>query len=235
MAQIYADGFNDLPLDQKILIWHLYRAALAGRDIYYDQRHRLALAIRETLEEILTHAEGIDAAVLGEIERYTKLFWINSGPYNNLTARKFVMRCAPDAFALALRQALANGAQLPDVAGNTPEAVLAALSPMLFDPAVDAVVTNKTPGDGRDILQTSANNLYVGVTMADLDGFEEKYALNSRLVKTPDGLEEEVYRIGGKYDAEIREIVAHLTAALPYAPAPTAAALARAHHLLRDR
>jgi dipeptidyl-peptidase-3 len=39
VAQLYADGFEGLPLDQKILIWHLYRAALAGRDIYYDQRY----------------------------------------------------------------------------------------------------------------------------------------------------------------------------------------------------
>ena len=34
VAQLYADGFDRLPLDQKILIWHLYQAALAGRDIY---------------------------------------------------------------------------------------------------------------------------------------------------------------------------------------------------------
>ena len=33
-------GSTSLPLDQKILTWHLYQAALAGRDIYYDQRYR---------------------------------------------------------------------------------------------------------------------------------------------------------------------------------------------------
>ena len=45
------------------------------------------------------------------------------------------------------------------------------------------MVTSKTPGAGEDILASSANNLYVGVTMADLEGFEERYPLNSRLVK----------------------------------------------------
>ena len=30
--------------------------------------------------------------MLAEIRRYTKLFWINTGPYNNLTARKFILR-----------------------------------------------------------------------------------------------------------------------------------------------
>ena len=43
VVQYYAEGFDSLPLDQKILTWHLYQAALAGRDIYYDQRYRHAL------------------------------------------------------------------------------------------------------------------------------------------------------------------------------------------------
>ena len=61
---------------------------------------------------------------------------------------------------------------------------------------------------GKDILAASANNLYVGVTMADLDGFEERHPLNSRLVKQDGKLVEEVYRVGGMYDAQIRQIVA---------------------------
>src|SRR5215204_2545414 len=39
VAQLYADGFDALPLEQKTLIWHLYQAAVAGRDIFYDQRY----------------------------------------------------------------------------------------------------------------------------------------------------------------------------------------------------
>src|SRR4029079_3306533 len=113
VAQLYADGFSSLPLDQKILIWHLYQAALAGRDIYYDQRYAHNLEMREVLEEILTHASGIDAGTLAEIQRYTQLFWINTGPYNNLTARKFVLKCPPDAFAAAAAQAARNGARIP--------------------------------------------------------------------------------------------------------------------------
>ena len=35
--------------------------------------------------------------------------------------------------------------------------------------------------------------------MADLDGFEERYGLNSRLVKRDGALVEEVYRVGGRY------------------------------------
>ena len=55
VVQLYADGFAALPLDQKQLIWHLYQAAIAGRDIYYDQRYAHNLEMRDVLEEILTH------------------------------------------------------------------------------------------------------------------------------------------------------------------------------------
>ena len=225
VAQIYADGFEELPLDQKILIWHLYQAALAGRDIFYDQRYAHNIVMRDVLEEILTHAEGIDETTLAEIRRYTKLFWINTGPYNTLTARKFVLKCTPAAFAAAAQQAHSAGASFPLKAGEPLDDLLRRLQPMFFDPAFEPSVTNKTPGDGADILAASANNLYIGVTMSDLDGFHELYALNSRLVKTEAGLVEEVYRVGGKYDREIRAIVQHLEAAIPYATPAMAEAL----------
>jgi dipeptidyl-peptidase-3 len=217
VVQLYADGFVDLPLREKILIYHLYQAAIAGRDIYYDQRYAHNLEMRDVLEEIVTHAAGIDADTHAEIVRYTKLFWINTGPYNNLTARKFVLKCTPDAFAAAAAQAVRNGARLPSD--------LDRLTPYFFDPDVDPIVTNKTPGGGKDILQSSANNLYAGVAMADLEGFTERYPLNSRLVKRDGGLVEEVYRIGGMYDRYIREINRHLQAAIPFATEPMANAL----------
>ena len=225
VAQIYADGFDELPLDQKALIWHLYQAAVAGRDIFYDQRYAHNLVMRDVLEEILTHSGGIDADTFAEIQRYTKLFWINTGPYNNLTARKFVLKCTPPAFAAAATRAQQNGAAFPLAEGETLDRLLERLEPMFFDLAFDPIVTNKTPGDGKDILAESANNLYVGVTMQDLEGFTERYALNSRLVKTEAGLIEEVYRVGGKYDREIRTIIGHLEGALPYATPAMADAL----------
>jgi dipeptidyl-peptidase-3 len=225
VVQYYADGFEALPLEEKILAWHLYEAARAGRDIYYDQRYRHALEMREILEEVLTHADGIPAAVLADIRRYAKLFWINSGPHNNLTARKFVLRCSAEDFGRAVEIAARNGARFPQRAGEALQAMLARLHDAFFDPAVDALVTNKTPGGGTDILAASANNHYEDVTMADLAGFEERYGLNSRLVKRGGALVEEVCRIGGRYGAEIAAIVRHLRAAAGVAPPPTQRAL----------
>jgi dipeptidyl-peptidase-3 len=87
-------------------------------------------------------------------------------------------------------------------------------------------VTNKNPEGGGDLLSSSANNLYAGVCQADLEGFEERFPLNSRLVRTEAGPVEDVYRIGGRYGAYLERIVACLEAARAVAPAPTGRALA---------
>jgi dipeptidyl-peptidase-3 len=224
VVQLYADGFASLPLKQKTLIWHLYQAALAGRDIFIDQKHRDALAMREVLEPILAYPQGVDAATLGEIRRYTKLFWLNNGPYNNLTSRKFVLKLTPAELDAAVKTAAKNGARF-HTGQESMDTLLPRLGPMFFDPNVDPSVTNKTPGEGRDILLASANNLYAGVSMADLKGFTEKYGLNSRLIKQDGKLVEEVYRLNGRYGVYIAEIVKHLEAAKAFAEPPMAKAL----------
>jgi len=225
VVQLYADGFRDLPLREKTLVWHLAQAAIAGRDIYYDQRYAHNLAMRDVLEAILTHSADVDASTLDEIRHYTKLFWLNTGPYNNLTARKFVLTCSPRAFADAAQAAARAGATFPLNAGETLEQLLDRLQPMFFDPDVDPTVTSKTPPPGHDILTASTNNLYPGVSLADLDGFTEQHPLNSRLVKTDGRLVEDVYRVGGRCSGVIERIVEHLDDAIPFATAPMADAL----------
>ncbi|MGH9387276.1 MAG: dipeptidyl-peptidase 3 family protein [Vicinamibacterales bacterium] len=240
VVQMYADGFAQLGLNEKILVWHLYQAAIAGRDIYYDQRHRHNLEMRDLLEAILTHSTGIDEPTLAEITRYTKLFWINTGPYNNLTARKFLLQLDRERLLAAAEIAARNGARVgfsggsedpplrrgaSDAPAESIAHLIDRLAPMFFDPAFEPMVTNKTPGKGQDILASSANNMYRGVTMKDLDDFVERHPLNSRLVKEDGRLVEEVYRVGGLYDAEIRRIIGHLRDAVAHAPEPLARAL----------
>jgi dipeptidyl-peptidase-3 len=225
VVQLYADGFQKLSLAHKTLVWHLYQAALAGRDIYYDQRHRHNLGIRRLLERLLRHSSGIPEATLKELTRYTKLFWLNAGPYNNLTARKFLLNLDRTRMIEAAEIASANGAAFELAQGETIENRVDTYARMFFDPDYEPMVTCKTPGENQDILASSANNLYDGVTMADLEGFEEKNQLNSRLVKRAGRLVEEVYKAGGLYDKEIRKIVGHLRSAVPLAEAPFASAL----------
>jgi len=241
VVQLYVDGFEQLPLQQKILIYHLYKAALAGRDIFVDQKYKHSLQIRDLIEEVLTHSDGIDPKTLDEIRCYAKLFWINNGPHNPITSQKNVLKCSFEDFSRAVEKAEANGATLPKRKGQSTEDLLSLARPVLFDPNVDFHVTNKSPGQGRDILQASANNLYEDVTFKDLEDLEEQYPLNSKLVKRPDGtLQEIVWRAGfddvippGMYADKINAVVGHLEAAVPYATAKMARALGLLNHYYR--
>src|SRR5215510_3634132 len=163
VVQLYADGFTSLTLRDKTLVWHLYLAALAGRDIYYDQRYAHNLEMRTVLEEIVTHPARVDRRVLEEIRAYTKLFWINSGPYNNHTARKFLLDLSRNDLHSAVVAAEQEGARFPKGPGETLDAFVDRMAPLFSDPDVDPVVTNKSPEPGRDMLVSSANNLYAGV------------------------------------------------------------------------
>ena len=61
--------------------------------------------------------------------------------------------------------------------------------------------------------------------MEDAEKFQEKYPLNSRLVRRNGTLVEETYRLGGRYDRQIAAVVEHLEAAIPFATEPMAKAL----------
>ncbi|BCS36041.1 dihydrofolate reductase [Luteitalea sp. TBR-22] len=226
VVQLYADAFHTLAPEDRVLAWHLYEAALAGRDIYYDQRYEHGLAMRDVIEALFAGRAHLPADVAQAIERYTKLFWLNSGPYDHITARKFVLGLTRDQFVEAIGAVAAAGIAVPLGGHATADAFVDAYARDFLDEAWRPMVTSKTPGPGEDILASSANNLYVNLTSADVDAFEEQYALNSRLVKDPDGtLREEVYRVGGRYGATIARVVSHLEAARDVAPPPTAIAL----------
>jgi len=223
VVQLRADGFENLPVRDQILCYHLCEAAIAGRDIYLQQRCADGLAMRQVLETIITRPEGINPETLAHVRRYTTRFWVDNGPYNALTARKNLMGGTPQAFVAAAT-----------TAGADP-ALVQRLLPMFFDPAVEPMVTAKNPEGGQDLLEASAATCYgPGVTVADMEGFVSRYELNSTVVKRADGtLEELVWRAGlpeegiapGLYADELTAVIGHLRAALAYAPAKTRVAL----------
>jgi dipeptidyl-peptidase-3 len=260
VVQLYADAFAALAPRDRILAWHLYEAALAGRDIYYDQRYEHGLVMRDVVEVLFVERAALDPVVADAIARYTKLFWINSGPYEHITSRKFVLEITRDQLLAAIRTVIAaRDSREPDTGngepatgssignrqratGNrhadgerstfplgqhaTPEAFVDAHARDFLDESYRPMVTSKTPAAGEDILVASANNLYANVTSADLEGFEESFALNSRLAKNEHGqLREEVYRVGGRYGATLARVVSHLQSARDVASDATADAL----------
>jgi dipeptidyl-peptidase-3 len=228
--QLEAESFNDLPPQQKALAFWLSMAAIAVNPIAYDQNSYYGLELKHLLEQILTHTHGIDPTVFKKVIDYTKLFWANHGNHNSFTSQKFLPEFTPEELQAAALQALKNRATLGTQAKLLKE--LEDLRRPIFDSDYQPSLTVKNPKDGEDPLTASGNNLYEGVTMADLKDFHDKYPLNSRLVKKNGKLVEQVYRVGGPgkapaglYAEDLNRAIRYLTLALPYANAATKAVI----------
>ena len=231
VAQLYADGFDDLQLSDKILAFHLAQAAIAGRDIAIDQRFAYALPIRHVLESMWLVKGELPADVRAEVERYTTLFWVHNGIHDNHSTRKELLRLSRAQFDAAMQVVAKNGIAIAAVE-LAPAKSVDEIFAICTDPQRFVSVTDKSPDGGADPVAASCNNLYVGCTSADFEGFEERYGLNSRVVKRDGALHEEIYRCGnstdvppGLYAEQIAAVNRHLRAALPHAPAPTRKAL----------
>ncbi|MEC7582692.1 MAG: peptidase M49 [Planctomycetota bacterium] len=232
VVQLYADGFDQLSIPDRILAYHLSQAAIAGRDIFIDQRFAYALGIRWVLESLYLVRDQLPEGVGDEVERYTKLFWVHNGIHDNLTTKKRLLRLSKQQFMDACAVARAAGISF-DAAEIAPCTSLGQVYDIVTDPESYSSVTNKSPDDGRDPLVASCNNLYgPEVTMAEAAAFRERYGLNSRLVRVADGsLQELVARAGnedvppGLYAEQLAAVNRHLRGALEVAPEPTQEAL----------
>lgn len=71
IAQLYADGFEKLSTEDKILAYYLYQSAAAGGDIAYHQNRRHGLAIRSILEAMITHFPGTNQAIMKQQFKYS--------------------------------------------------------------------------------------------------------------------------------------------------------------------
>jgi dipeptidyl-peptidase-3 len=225
VVQLYADGFDQLTPKEKIFCYWLSQAAIAGRDIALDQHHPRMLEVRDLMEAVYTHSDGIDPAVKKNLTEYLKLFWINNGFYDNLTSKKFVPAMTLDEFRAAAAKAAANGADFGSGSDKVGD-LIDRLGGLIFDPAVDPVMTEKSPG--KDWIAGSSVNFYGdGITYDEIQkwaaGGNEKYALNSKVVKEKGKLTEKVWRAGGDgvppgmYAPQLEAVIRNLEAAIPYA------------------
>jgi len=222
--QLSADSFSALTQGQKMDAYWLYRAAIAVDPITYDQNSADGLREKHLLESILTHSNGIDPVVLKKITDYAMLFWGNHGNHNTDTSVKILPDFTSAELRIAAEQASKNGAVLGSATGLARE--LQELDKSFFDPAFEPMLTDKNPANGEDPLEASSNNYYSGVTLKDLVGFTEHYALNSRLTKQDGKLVEDVYRTGtpdgtvppGRYARELGLAIRDLQQALRYSP-----------------
>ena len=241
--QLEAESFKALTPQQKKLAYWLERASIAIDPIFYDQLSRYGLRQKRLLEEIAAHPQGTDPQVMEKILTFAKLFWASRGNHNDLTSQKFLPTFTFEELQTAATNALKHGAMrtayasLPPI--RTQQQLLKELNdlkPSLFDPDFEPMITAKSPQGGKDILQSSSNTFYSNVSLEDLKGFQEKYPLNSRLVKLADGkLAEEVYRAGTP-DGRIKPGLYHefLTRAIVYLDKAAKVADPRQAKVIRD-
>lgn len=212
-------GFEKLTPRQRLLVYYLTEAALAGRDILWDQNNAYNLPIRDLVEGVYVNYKGDRSSKdFKALEKYLKQIWFGNGIHHHYSMDKFVPEFSADWFAAQVK----NLSEKP--------ADLDRLVDIIFNPATMAKRVNQA--EGQDLIATSANNLYgPGVTQADVENYYAalkdttdttpvSYGLNARVVKENGKVKEQVYKVGGLYGPAISRIVDNLQKARQYAETP---------------
>ncbi|MBR5801375.1 MAG: dihydrofolate reductase [Alistipes sp.] len=215
-------GFENLPLEQKELIYYLAQATKCGRDILFDQNFKYNLTIRRTLESIYTKYEGDrTTAEFKSLEKYLKKVWFANGIHHHYSNDKFRAEFPRAWFAQQVDKYV-------DPQELKIEKEL--LYKIIFDETLYATRLNQK--DGVDMVTESACNYYEGVTMKEVDKFYSElidendprpisYGLNSKLMKDDSGkIVEQTWKLGGMYSAAIQQIVFWLEKAAGVAQEP---------------
>ena len=208
-------AFEQLTARERIFVYYLSRAALAGRDILWDQNCRYNLALRRVLEQVIRQYSGNREDVdFQNFMLYAKKVFFANGIHHHYSMDKFVPRFSREYW----RKLLAD-AGCEDAGGE--------LERVVFEPAY--LAKRVLLEEGKDLIAGSANNYYQGVTQQEAEDFYKKQTdetetcpvskgMNSTLVKDKDGIiREQVWKVGGKYGNELQQVVYWLEQALPYA------------------
>ena len=213
-------GFDQLSAQQKELAYYLYEAALAGRDIIYDQKSKYGIMLRKTLETVYgTYNGNKNSEDWKKFEEYCGRFWFSNGNHHHYSNEKFLPECSYDYFAEVVKNS--DISKLPVNAGEDVEAFLTRIKPLIYDPKVEPKVVDLRPN--VDNVVNSSNNFYEGVTQKEVDAFYAKFdtkgdapswGLNSKTMKENGQVVEKVWKIGGMYSAAIEKIVGWLEKAV---------------------
>ena len=216
--------FENLSVNQKALIYYLTEAAITGRDILWDQNGKYNLPIRQTLEQIYVNFDGDkESAEFKAFEKYLKQIWFANGIHHHYSMDKFTPEFTQEFFATQVKAIAPENLPLN---GKSVDEFIAELSPVIFDPAVMAKRVNQA--EGADLITTSANNLYDGVTQAEVEAYYAalknpndttpiSFGLNTQVTKKDGKVVENVYKVGGLYSEAITRIVELLGKAAEYA------------------
>jgi len=207
-------GFEELKPQTKELLYYLYEAAHCGRDMIYDQHYKHNLYIKRTIEAIVNTYSGDKGQDFDEFMIFAKRVWFSNGIHHHYSSQKMEPGFSKEYFAQLVNQS--DESALPLQEGETVDALIENIGNILFDPELDAKRVNKD--QDADPVANSANNYYENVNMKQAQEFyanmkdkEDKrpisYGLNSKLVGGEDGLNEQVWKVGGMYSAAIERVV----------------------------
>ncbi|MDR1652259.1 MAG: dipeptidyl peptidase 3 [Prevotellaceae bacterium] len=220
--------FDSLTLEQKTLVYYLSQAALAGRDIIYDQNCRYNIAVRRTLEAVYENYRGDRRSDdFAQMTTYLKQVWMGNGIHHHYSSDKFTPHFSQTFFNEAVKSI--DSSKLPLAEGQAVDSLLALLGKVIFDP--DFMPKRVNQADGVDLLLTSAENYYENVAQQEAEDFYAQmkqpdinqplsYGLNSKLVKENGQLVEKTWKVGGMYDKAISQIIFWLNKAAEIAENP---------------
>lgn len=216
--------FDQLTLQQKKLAYYLTQAGLAGRDIFYDQKYKHNLAIRKTLEAILTSYSGDkESDDYKKLVTYAKRVFFANGIHHHYSNIKMVPECSREYFAGVLKKT--DQSKLP-LEGKSLDEFTKFYTPIVFDPKLDAKLVDLSPN--TDNVKASAVNFYEGVTKEEVQKFYEEqkqkssnkllsFGLNSKVVKKNGAVSERKWTTQEMYGPAIRKIVYWLKQAIEVA------------------
>ncbi|MGN6266945.1 MAG: dipeptidyl-peptidase 3 family protein [Ginsengibacter sp.] len=232
-AQSFADiqvlryevpGFSQLSLQQKQLAYYLYEAALAGRDIFYDQKSKYGIMLRKTLEAMYTTYTGDKTSEdWKKFETYCGRFWFSNGNHHHYSNDKFLPECSADYFVSVAKAS--DSTLFPKNADESMDAFLARIKPIIYDPKIEPKLVDLDPN--VDNVKASSVNFYEGVSQKEVEDFYAKFdskgnqpqwGLNSKVIKDSSGkVFEKVWKAGGMYSSAIEKIIGWLEKAITVA------------------
>ena len=206
-------GFDQLPLQQKILAYYLSEAALSGRDIIYDQQSKNGLTIRKTLEAIYgTYSGDKSTENWKNFEIYCGRFWFSNGNHHHYGNEKFFPEVSFEYFKEIAKASDPN--LFPMDSGEDLDTFLERFKPIIYDPNVEPKLVDLRPN--IDNVKASSVNFYENVSLRDVELFYEKFdskgnapmwGSNSKLVKENGKVFEKVWKSGGMYGPAIDKII----------------------------
>ena len=214
-------GFDELSLQEKKLAYYLSEAALAGRDIIFDQNYRHNLRIRKLLAAIVrTYSGDRSAEAYAKLLEYAKLVWYAHGIHHHYSMDKMLPEFTPTELVALVNRS--DSSQMPLDEGQSVVELLAMLQAPIFDPdtapkkvtldpEVDQVVNSAT-NYYRDVTADEVATFYAAKVDADPDR-PVSWGLNSQLLKIDGEIVERIWKVGGMYGPAIEQIVHWLTKA----------------------